>query len=504
MDDDRTIYNWIAISGKKIALAGANDDYPEAERVIDLNDKTMLPGLADCHVHVLTAGMLADAVDLSGVTSLKDVFDRIEEECLDSKGKDWIVGANFIPTALYDKNERRYPNRWELDEISHGHKVIIIAATLHGVSVNTKAMEYIDIPYTVPGVEKKKGELSGIYSADESAFGAIAKYVGSLSDEEQWGFIRKCVDTAVKTGCTTMHGLLGMFGDSDRDVDLIVERKDTLPLTMVEYYQTWDVDKVLQIGWPRIGGCITLDGALFEHTICEFEPFEDVSSKRGLLYHSDIEVFDFVRKAHRHGLQVAVHALGARAIDQLINIYRQVIMEEDNNDRSNRLRHRIEHFATATPEQIKMAKDFNIILSMQVGDTIWDAEEGGEFEITLGRKRADGWNPMKQIVEEGNMVISGSDAPVVDIDLMRDLVLLVDNPNPKRNVSVDEALCEMTRNAAYSAFLEKEKGTIEVGKDADLCVISANPYETAGACDFNRIHNLMTVHEGKIVYEAQV
>ena len=102
---------------------------------------------------------------------------------------------------------------------------------------------------------------------------------------------------------------------------------------------------------------------------------------------------------------------------------------------------------------------------MQVGDTIWDAEEGGEFEITLGRKRADGWNPMKQIVEEGNMVISGSDAPVVDIDLMRDLVLLVDNPNPKRNVSVDEALCEMTRNAAYSAFLEKEKGTIEVGKD---------------------------------------
>ena len=140
MDDDRTIYNWIAISGKKIALAGANDDYPEAERVIDLNDKTMLPGLADCHVHVLTAGMLADAVDLSGVTSLKDVFDRIEEECLDSKGKDWIVGANFIPTALYDKNERRYPNRWELDEISHGHKVIIIAATLHGVSVNTKAM----------------------------------------------------------------------------------------------------------------------------------------------------------------------------------------------------------------------------------------------------------------------------------------------------------------------------------------------------------------------------
>ena len=498
MDKDLSVYKWVAVQGDRIAALGTDDDAPEGRRVIDLEGKAVLPGMSDCHVHVVCAGLEEISVNLLNATSMDEIFDLVGEECRKVPGDDWIIAMNYVPQSMVKEEDRRYPDKWELDEISCGHKVMIIANTLHGACANSKAVDIIDVSTELPGVEIKNGEVAGIYVSDDSAFAAIGNMLASQSDDVLWGYIRTCVNTAISRGATMMHGLFGQFVSGDKDVDLILERKDELPITMVEYYQTWDVEKVKEIGWPRIGGCLTLDGSLFEYTQCNFEPFIDVPSKRGLLYHSDLEIYNFVRNAHLNGMQVAMHALGDRAIDQLIYIYRQIFMEDGRRD----IRHRIEHFATPTQAQIEMAKELNLILSMQPGpSTTWDRADGGEFEVVLGREGADNWDPMKKIIDAGNFICSGSDAPIVPVNPVRDIIALVDNANPCRNIDLDTAIKSVTINAAYTAGLEETKGSIEVGKFADFAIMNVNPYDVVGTPEFKELDVEMTIWEGNVVYE---
>lgn len=498
MDKDLSIYKWIAIEGDKIAALGTDHNAPEGKETIDLDGRAVLPGLSDCHVHVVCAGLEETSVNLVNATSMQEIFDLVEEACKKTQGDDWIIAMNYVPQSMVEEKDRRYPSKWEFDGISHGHKVMMIASTLHGVCANSAAVDVINVPVDLPGVEMKDGEVAGIYVSDDSAFAALGNMLASLPDDVLWGYVKICVDRAISRGATMMHGLFGLFVSGDRDVDLIIERKKELPITMVEYYQTWDVDKVKEIGWPRIGGCLTLDGSLFEYTQCNFDPFVDVPSKRGLLYHSDLEIYDFVKKAHLNGMQVAMHALGDRAIDQLIYIYRQIFMEEGRGN----IRHRIEHFATPTQGQIEMAKELNLILSMQPGpSTTWDRADGGEFEVVLGREGADNWDPMKKIVDAGNFICSGSDAPILPVDPVRDIIALVDNANPCRNIDLDTAIKSVTINAAYTAGLEETKGSIEIGKSADLAIMNTNPYDVVGTSEFKELDVEMTIWEGKVVYE---
>lgn len=493
MDNDLNKYDWVSITNKKISGVGKGDA-PQGKEEIDLKGKTVLPGLADCHVHTLTTGIVMSGVDLLNATSLDEALGLVEERCKETDGDGWVFAVNFVPHSL---KECRYPDRWEIDKISHGHKVIFLAATLHGFSANTKAIEYCDVPLDTAGVEFIDGKQTGRYMSDESAFLGMANVLGSFSDEQLWELIELCVNDSVTKGVTTMHGLLGQMVTGDRDMYLIHDNLDKLPLTMVEYFQTWDVEKVKELGLPRIGGCLTLDGALFEYTMANYKPFDSAPALRGFLLHNDDEVYQLISKAHREGLQCSLHALGERAIDQLIYIYHRVISEQGPKD----IRHRIEHFCLPTEEQIQMAADLDLVLSMQVGYTYyWDKAEGGEFEIALGRERSNRWDPYPAIFEAGCMVCGGSDAPVCTVDPLRDIAGLVNNPNPIRNIDVTTALKMYTVNAAYTARLEDTKGSIEVGKDGDLVVINNDPYKIYDKPEVHDLKSLMTVWQGDIVY----
>jgi len=219
---------------------------------------------------------------------------------------------------------------------------------------------------------------------------------------------------------------------------------------------------------------------------------------RGVLYHNDAEVYDVVSKAHAADMQAALHAVGERAIDQLIYTYDRVIKEQGKKD----LRHRIEHFTLPTPEQIKMAADLGIIMSMQPGiPYTWDQKEGGSMEFLLGRERADKIDPYPAILEAGGIICAGSDTPVTKMDPLVDIASCVNSPNPIRNISVDDALKMLTTNAAYAGHLEKTKGSIEVGKDADFTIVDRDPYLYAGKKEIYDMELLYTVREGKVIYQ---
>ncbi|MFP3154503.1 amidohydrolase [Lachnospiraceae bacterium ZAX-1] len=497
VDKEWSIFNWVGVKNGKIVATGTKPDTSlTAEEVIDLGGKNVLPGLMDCHLHVLSAGVNLGAVPLEHAETLDEILVLLDEAAKHAPSdQEWVFGANFVTQNI---KEGRYPTCFELDEISHGKKIMIMSASLHGYALNTPAIVVADVPNDLPGVERdEQGRVTGVYTSDESSFLANANVLGSLGEEKIWQYIVDCAKHAASKGVTTMHGLFGLLVKDDLDLDIILKRKEELPVHMEVFYQTWDVDKAKDLGLPRVGGCLTLDGASFEHTMANFEPFVDAPALRGVLYHNDDEIYQVVKKAHAYNMQITLHALGDRAIDQLLWIYHRVFAEQGRKD----LRHRIEHFSYPTDAQIKMAAELGLILSIQPGFTYyWDNEENSAFEIIFGRKGADKWDPFHKLLAAGNLVIAGSDCPVTPIEPLVDIATVVNSPNPIRNAPLDDAIKMVTINAAYAVNLEDRKGSIEVGKDADFVVIDKDPYEYVNSKELYDMTPLLTIREGVATY----
>ena len=495
VDKDESRYDWIAVSGGKVANLGCGGFSGEADKLIDLEGNTVLPGLCDCHVHVLDAGIKLTGVMLDSCTCIDDVLSLMEERCLAEEGDGWVYGFDFL---IHNIRENRYPTKHELDKISHGHKTVVYAATMHAMSCCSAVDEIADVPGDLGGVEvDENGERLGIYTSDDSAFHAQQNIYGCLSDDEIWGYVTKCAEHAISQGMTSMHGLFGQFIKGDRDVDIVLSRKDTLPLDLTVFYQTWDPEKAKAKGLARVGGCLTLDGAAFEHTMACFTPYYDAPWLRGVLYHTDQEVYDFVSKAHALDMQCTMHACGERAIDQLLYTYLRVFAEQGRKN----VRHRLEHFCLPTEEQIQMAKDLDIILSMQPSFSYYWDGPGNEFASVLGDERADLLDPFKKVVDKGITVLSGSDCPVAPIQPLKYIAHLVNGYNSVRNVSVTDALRMCTINAAYSNNEEDIKGSLEVGKNADMVVIDKDPYAFADSKEIFDMEVLRTIKNGVTVYE---
>ncbi|MCL2398625.1 MAG: amidohydrolase [Defluviitaleaceae bacterium] len=496
MDKSLSKYEWVGVKDGKIATLGLGDiSNAESAMAIDLEGKTILPGLMDCHSHAVAKGLCMNSVNLENVKSIEEVLSLLKAEADSKDSGEWVFGVSFLPQYV---KENRYPTRYELDSICANNPLMVTAATMHGCAINTKAMDICQVPDDMPGVEKENGIPLGIYVSDESSFCAMHNALGSLPASVIWKYIKDWAENCASKGITVAHSFFGLFVKGNTDLKLVLERKAELPVEVLVFYETWKVEDAIALGLPRVGGCLTLDGSPFELTQANFEPYACDPSVRGVLYHNDSEVYNLVSKAHASNMQVTLHAVGDRAIDQLIYTYNRVIKEQGKKD----LRHRIEHFCMPTQKQIEMAAEFGIILSMQPGFTyLWDKAEGGNYEYILGREKANRMDPFPQILKAGNIICAGSDSPVTMIDPLKDIAACVNGPNPIRNISVDEALKMLTVNAAYAGNLEKFKGSIEVGKDADFTIINKDPYLYANTEEIHDMEVLYTIREGKIMYQ---
>lgn len=495
MNANGDIYDWIAVKDGKVAAVGFGDFKGDAAFLYNLAGKSIIPGLSDCHCHIMMAGLMIRSVMLDTCTCLDEVFEKLEERCLAEPGDSYVYGFNFLDQAM---KEKRYPTKQELDRISHGHKLIVLSATMHANVYNSAVDELAAVPKNLPGVElDEKGETTGRYLSDESVFYAQNNIFGSFTDDEIWEYVKICADYAVTKGTTSIHGLFGQFVKEDRDVDVALKRKDSLPIDLTIYQQTWHPEEAAEKGLPRVGGCLTLDGSAFEHTMANYEPYIDTPGIRGFLYHTDNEVYEFISKAHAMDMQCTMHAVGERAIDQLLYTYLRVFTEQGRKT----LRHRLEHFCLPTEEQIQMAKELGIILSMQPSFSYyWDGPEPG-FDMVLGRDRADRLDPMKKVVDAGIIAIGGSDSPVAPIQPLKYVEHCIHGYNKVRNISVTDALKMHTVNAAYANYEEQTKGSLETGKRADMVIISDNLYDYADSDEIFNIEVVATIKDGAFVYE---
>ncbi len=482
----------LAVGDESSVRAAASAD----ARVVDLEGKTVLPGFIDSHMHCFITGISLVSARLETAATVAEVCERMAAQASRTPAGAWVYGIGCVPWALA---EGRYPTMEELERAVPDHPAYIAAVTFHSGSTNKRGFDLIGLQPEQHGVEvDAEGRPTGAFLSDDSHFAAAGVAFGSLSDDEIAALYRKTASFAASRGVTTLHCLDGQFIEGDRDVRVLLDAAGQLDAHTVVMYQTMDVQKALDLGLPRIGGCLTIDGAGFERTALMYEPYTDDSSTCGDQYISDDEILSFVREAHGAGLQIGMHAIGDKAVDVLVSAYDQALEESPRDD----ARHRVEHFYLPSPRAVELAERHSLALPMQpVFSLLWDGEESA-YERLWGPVRAARAEPFAELCDRGLVVSGGSDSPVTEVNPLVGIHGAVNNPRASRCVAVGDALRMFTTNGAWVAFEENEKGTIEPGKLADLVVLDRDPFAEPESIAEFQVE--VTIMGGRVVFQRAV
>lgn len=465
--------------------------------VIDLHGMTVLPGFVDSHVHAFLTTVARSSAPLQGASSVPHVLERMMAHAAETPGDGWVYGFGCGP---WDLRERRYPTMEELDQVIPDRPAYICSTTLHSSAVNSCGFRQLGFDSSTPGIDREAhaGRPTGAFLRDDISFRAARGAYAAFTDGQIESGYREVVRTALAKGVTTMHCLEGQFIDADRDVHILNGIKSSLDLNAVLYYQTLDVDKARALGLSRIGGCLAVDGAGFEHTALHSEPYADDPSCYGVLNIPEETVHAFVSEAHASNLQVAMHAIGDRAIDIVARAYASA---QHIHPRKN-ARHRIEHFHLPTEEAIRLACDHTFALPMQpIYSYLWDREPRNDYERIWGPQRAERCEPFARLCGLGLTVAGGSDSPVTSIDPLLGIHSAVNNPRASRRTTLDDAIRMFTVNGAWAAHEEHLRGTLLPRMAADLVVLSDDPY--AAPDTIKDIAVQMTIAAGEVKYAVQ-
>lgn len=521
MNESPLYIETVAIQGEKILQVGKYEklmeEYEKHANIIDLKGKTMLPGFIDSHLHPIIYVFFLFNLDLSEIKSFRQLRKVLQKEIENRNNDELILGLNLKEEIFDNSSERKLPTRWELDKIVPDYPIFLLRYDGHIGVANSKALELanIDSETTFPeGGEIRrndKGEITGVLT--ENAISLMLSKV-SLPDSEK---ILETADKAFKylasKGLTSLHGVLqlepgGEAGDlGGFEIPILKNVKEKVLQNWYSLIYTHNPKKIKRVKKPPLDGgkldskfkvgCLKLyaDGTFGGATAYMFKPFSDQTDERGFLVTPEEVLYEKMKRAHKLGYQIGIHAIGDKANRIVVDLYKQLLKEYPKKDH----RHRIEHASMLTSDVIEDMKELNLIAACQPpfinSEYTW-------LEKRLGKERCKYTYPMKSIIDAGILLSAGSDCPVEEPDVILGLDALVNRNGfvPEERISIFEALKAYTINGAYASFEEDIKGTIEEGKLADLVILDKNPLEI-GKDQINEIKVLETIVRGKTVYQ---
>lgn len=517
VDSNFSIAEAVAITGERFTVVGTNDAIlklaGKRTRTLDLQGRTVIPGLMDNHLHTAGGG---PGVDLSRTRSLQEVLDAIAARVKQSKSDELIVTNSDWHEAQL--KEQRLPLRRDLDAVAPQHPVVVVRGG-HEYILNSAALQKWNITTVTPAVPGGKisrypdGELNGEL-IDTARTLVTLPARPALSHEEQLQQRREEYLKLNAAGLTTVRHP----GAPVEEYRLVEELKQRDLLTIRvnhlirvrgnEGKQTesiirgWGVGPTEGDHWLRIGGIkIGVDGG-FEGALMRTpysEPYGEDGTYYGLRLIAEEDFTTTAREIHRLGWRLATHAVGDGAIDMTLAAY-----EAAHNDQSLVDAHWvIEHAFFSAPDQYPRIKQLGLFLSVQ--DHLYVA--GPSLKKYLGAERANRTTPVRTYLNADLSVSGGSDSPVIPYNPFWVLYHFVTRDTisggvfgPEESVSREEALRLLTINNARLMFEEKEKGSIEPGKLADLVVVS----DDILTCPPERLRvteALLTMVGGKVVYQ---
>ncbi|NIT34906.1 MAG: amidohydrolase family protein [candidate division Zixibacteria bacterium] len=433
--------------------------------VVDFGDAAVLPGLWDAHVHLLLTGLALRQTDLSGARSLTDVFEVVREA---AGGADEIaICGGLDETRLA---EGRLPTGAELDAASPQKPVVVVRVDSHSLVINEAARRHLKVEASWPGVElDADGRPTGVLRgrANEMARTKIYNRVDAGTKATAYA---EAAALAASRGVVALCALEGgrLFGEDD--VPVLLACRDRLPLETFVFPQIPSATAARELGLPRLGGCILVDGSLGSWTAALTEPYADRPTTRGELYFAADDLNAVVLAAHATGLQVALHAIGDRAVTQVLDAYEIAAQEHPRAD----CRHRVEHAELAADRDLERAAKLGVTFSMQPAFEWYWGGPGKMYESRLG-KRSRRTNRLRSALKAGVALAGGSDANITPLNPLLGIAAAMAHPNEGERLSFAEALAMFTTGAAAAAFAEDDWGTLEPGKRASFAVLPRDP-----------------------------
>jgi predicted amidohydrolase YtcJ len=522
----------IAISGDRIAAVGSNESVQPyigpSTRVIDLRGQLAIPGLIESHGHFMGFGQSKLTLDLMDVKDWDEIVSMVAAAAKQAKPGEWILGRGWHQekwASVPKPNVEGFPFHDALSKVSPNNPVMLTHASGHASFVNAKAMEAAGL--TPKTADPAGGEIlkdaSGrpIGLLRETASGIVGRALeawrAKKTPAERLADARQQIDLAVKAslekGVTSFHdagvpfttvdiykqaaadGLLGI-----RLWVMVRDTNENLAAKMAQYKAVGLNNHHLTIAAIKV----TADGALGSRGALMLEPYSDSPSSVGLATNSLESIAVTAKIAKDTGVQLCVHCIGDRANREVLNIYERAFQGVAN---SRELRWRIEHAQHISAADIPRFGQLGVIPAMQGNHATSDAPY---VPARLGPKRAEeGAYVWQKLMKTGAIIANGTDVPVERIDPMSNFYATITRKvkdgsvfYPDQKMSRAEALKSYTWNGAFAAKEESLKGSITVGKLADITVLSKD-IMTIAEDEIPTTVATYTIVGGKVAYSRQ-
>jgi predicted amidohydrolase YtcJ len=471
----------MAIQDGKIVAVGTNDDILkeyQSDSIVNANDAIIYPGFIDAHAHFLGYGQSLYAVDLMFVPSWQEAIERVKAFAVKHPGKGWIRGRGWDQNRFPGK---QFPTNAELNLLFPDRPVILERVDGHASIANDVALQLAGVKagQTIEGGQftMQAGKLTGLLI--DNAVGVVEKQVPSATQEDYKDWLTAAQENCFATGLTTITDC----GLSPEEVDRIDALQKSNDLKMRLYVMLSDKPSTYTSKYFTDGGYVTDklmvkgikvygDGALGSRGACLLQPYSDKAGWPGFLLSSPAHFDSLAAKLITTDFQMCTHAIGDSANRIILNIYAKYL--KGKNDK----RWRIEHAQIMNPADFHLFGDNNIVPSVQpthaTSDMYWAAER-------LGAERLKGGYAFKQLLEQNNWLPLGTDFPVEEINPFKTFLAAVARQDakgfPAGGFQMENALTReqtirgMTIWAAKANRMEKQVGSIEVGKKADFILL---------------------------------
>lgn len=518
MDPTNPEVEAVAFVNGKVAFAGnLNDAKVEVGAhfdEIDLQGRMATPGLYDAHAHIIGEGVARSEIEINAdrVSSIADIVELVKQRVESSRPGAWVVGQGYDQGNLA---EGRHPNRYDLDEISPDHPVILKRSCHHIMAVNSKALELAGITANTNDPDggtidrDEHGEPTGVLR--ENGMNAVYDIVPEPTDDELLELLIAGGNVWRSQGVTSV-GDAG-FGDSNPRAWKAFQRahtNGTLPVRVHAMMLINDsLDEMIALGfhsglgdsWLRVGNAkLYTDGSIGGRTARMTRPYQGEAENVGL-WMEDPEVMKAkIIKAHKAGFQQGHHAIGDAAIDLLLDAYEQAQREHPVDD----FRPRIEHCSIISAKQVDRIQ---AIGAVPIPGTTFLYDMRPAYLANLGEDRVRYAYAMRTFRDRGIVAAASTDAPVSLVNPMIGIQMMMTRHDrngeaifTEETLPLEDAIRAYTWNSAYASMTEHEKGSLERGKLGDMTIFETN-LRDVNPMSMRDIRVDATIADGKVVYE---
>jgi predicted amidohydrolase YtcJ len=521
MDAARTWAEAVAIRRGRIVYVGTNRGAAhwigQQTTVVDLQGKMVLPSFHDSHVHPVTSGLEMDECRLHELTTAEQILDAVRQFAAANPQKTWIRGAGWQLPIFPDAS----PHKSLLDRVVPDRPVLLYAADGHSAWVNSRALEVAKITKATPDpktgrIERDPQTNEPTGTLREDAMQLVAKYLPDYTPADRVAGLRRALEMANRFGITSLQD--ADVSEAELQAYTELDRRNELTARVVAALHVEPSKGAAQISHlielrQRYQGRrlrataakIFADGVIEARTAALLEPYLGTAGDRGKA-NVEPDVFNpLVAALDREGFQVHVHAIGDRAIRNALDAFE--FARATNGSRDSR--HQIAHIELFSPQDIPRFRRLGVVANFQ---PLWAFADPYIEKLTipvLGPERSRWLYPIRSLAASGAVVACGSDWSVTSMNPLEAIQVAITRRAPEagegaawipeERADLAGMLAGYTINGAFVNFEERETGSIETGKAADLIVLDHNLFEIP-AHEIHRVKVLLTMLEGKPVY----